>query len=168
MQEIIFEGYDEVPTVTSTEPAVNIETAPNSEPEVAETEKEPEAYTVAATEPASEETDAPVETEEALRDMAADFQKYLDIEAYTAEEPVAAATAPVSAPVAEVEEPVATEESAALLPPPLRSAPEPEAGTAEFTTAAEPRDLSLDGFDDMDLEYFGSISESLLDTEKEG
>ncbi len=109
-----------------------------------------------------------------------------------AELPDAPAIAPIAPPIAPVPEPAieekailpdvvaAAEEAEAaedfsvasgrgeeraspfLAPPPLFGAVDAvDMGKAD---AGEKRELSLDGFDDMDLEYFGSISESLLNS----
>ncbi len=88
------------------------------------------------------------------------------------EETLVAAPEPPPAPpvagsmIAEAPEPE-EEEIGFVLPPPLYVAPAPE--PAVFTDVLEPgksgagEELSLEGFDDMDFEFFGNISESLLD-----
>lgn len=222
IQEIIEIGYDEVPSVLSPELKVDVveETTDVEETAVAE---EPVAAPVAPAVPAAgvkavadaaaEEADIAAEIvaeeEEALREMAVDYQSYMDIDAYIAESPVEDASAPapepvaapagtaepdalpgaedfgkdvenlpipVSAVAADIDAAEAASDAAAeedfLTPPPLYagSGTEPAFG-ADFGAAeeaAEKKELSLEGFDDMDLEYFGSISESLLNPGGEG
>lgn len=183
IQGIIDDGYGEVPTVVSEAPALNIEILPAG--------AESEVVAEAVIEPEVVEESAP------LRDMAADYEKYLDIESYDAE-PVVEEVAPVAsevvdvpfeAPEAPVAAPVIAEapavvqpviesvqepESVFLLPPPLASTPAPAPGPATFAAEVGPdrseaaEDLTLEGLDDMDLEFFGSISESLLEDGGEG
>jgi hypothetical protein len=182
IQAIIDDGYADVPSVHYEAPAVALadeaETAPDDfaadVPEfadVAEAAAEEAAVAavldVAEAEPKPEAVEEPEEVEveivavaegleEAapLEEMAADFQQYMDIEAYDAGEPAAGeliAEEPEAPAVAE-------EEVVAVLPPPLYGTPEPAAYDDE-------PELSLEGFDDMDLEFFGDISESLLEAD---